>query len=134
MCGVGGHVNNIKPSKNPQIAADSIYTILDSEAGKKNDLRFVLFTGTSVFVYIFEVTDFVTGGWASHSLRFCGVVQTPGNGGVGRELGADIYKCCGCSEIWQPYFTMCDARITHARRHNSGIISLQVHLCACVNM
>lgn len=48
-----GHVNNIKPSTNPQIAACSIYTILDSEAGKKmTSVLFCLLEHLSLFTYL----------------------------------------------------------------------------------
>lgn len=94
---------------------------------------FVLFTGTSVFVYIFEVTDWgLGGGQGGTALQS---LWGSGMGEGGRLLQAlDIYKCCESSEIWQPYFTMCEAPRTwmHTRTHNSGIISL--HLCARVNM
>lgn len=44
----------------------------------------------------------------SQSLR--GMVQSQRRDGVGgcREA-VGIYKCCGCSEIWEPYFNMCEA-------------------------
>lgn len=43
------------------------------------------------------------------------MVQSQERDGVGDAGGAvGIYKCCGCSEIWEPYFNMCEAARAHA--------------------
>lgn len=42
----------------------------------------------------------------------CGMIQSQRRNQVERRRGCrvavGIYKCCGCGEIWEPYFNMCE--------------------------